>query len=147
MKITSRFTIALHIISAIDYFKDREKVTSNFLAGSVGVNPVIVRNIMGNLKDASIIDVSQGKSGIRIAMSLDEITFYDIYRAVDNTGEEGIFRFHDKPNEKCPVGRNIHRAVDEKLHKIQHAMEFEMKQITLASVVEDIRGEILKEKI
>ena len=36
MQITSKFTIAVHIITAIDYFKDHEKVTSNFLAGSVG---------------------------------------------------------------------------------------------------------------
>ena len=41
MQITSKFTIAAHIIAAIDYFKDSEKVTSNFLAGSVGANPVI----------------------------------------------------------------------------------------------------------
>ena len=48
MQITSRFTIAVHIITAIDYFKDSEKVTSNFLAGSVGSNPVIVRNSQGS---------------------------------------------------------------------------------------------------
>lgn len=48
MQITSRFTIAVHIITAIDYFKDTEKVTSNFLAGSVGTNPVIIRTVMAN---------------------------------------------------------------------------------------------------
>ena len=83
MQITSRFTIAVHIITAIDYFKDNEKVTSNFLAGSVGANPVIVRNVMGNLKEAGIIDISQGKSGITLVKKLDEITFYDVYKAVD----------------------------------------------------------------
>ena len=88
MQITSRFTIAVHIITAIDYFKDHEKVTSGFLAGSVGANPVIVRNVMGNLKDAGIIDISQGKSGISLARSLDDITFYDIYKAVDSVSDE-----------------------------------------------------------
>ena len=38
MQITSRFTIAVHIITAIDYFQDKEKVTSSFLACSVGAN-------------------------------------------------------------------------------------------------------------
>lgn len=38
MQITNRFTIAVHILSCIDYFKGRETVTGNFLAGSVGVN-------------------------------------------------------------------------------------------------------------
>ena len=89
MQITSRFTIAIHIITAIDYFQDTAKVTSNFLAGSVGANPVIVRNIMGDLKSAGIIDISQGKSGIALARDLEDITFYDVYRAVGCVGEEG----------------------------------------------------------
>ena len=55
MQITSRFTIAVHIICALEYFGNSETVTSNFLAGSVGANPVIVRNVMGNLKEAGII--------------------------------------------------------------------------------------------
>ena len=145
MQITSKFTIAVHVITAIDYFKDHEKVTSNFLAGSVGANPVIVRNVMGNLKEAGIIDISQGKSGITLAKRLDDITFYDIYRAVDSISDEGLFHFHENPNANCPVGRNIHKAVDEKLLKVQQAMEAEMKQITLSDVVEDTRKEILSE--
>lgn len=147
MQITSRFTIAVHIIAATDYFKDTEKVTSKFLAGSVGVNPVIIRNVMGELKDAGIIDISQGKSGLTLARPLDEITFYDIYKAVDSVNdEEGLFHFHENPNANCPVGRNIHKAVDPELVKVQQAMEGEMKKITLADVVNDTRKEILAEK-
>ena len=145
MQITSRFTIAVHIITAIDYFKDSEKVTSNFLAGSVGANPVIVRNVMGNLKEAGIIDISQGKSGITLVKRLDEITFYDVYKAVDCVNDEGLFHFHENPNPACPVGRNIHKALDEELHSIQDAMENQMRKITLADVVEKTRQEIRKE--
>ena len=119
MQITSRFTIAVHIITAIDYFKDSEKVTSNFLAGSVGANPVIVRNVMGNLKEAGIIDISQGKSGITLVKRLDEITFYDVYKAVDCVNDEGLFHFHENPNPQCPVGKNIHALLDDKLKGIQ----------------------------
>ena len=145
MQITSKFTIAVHIITAIDYFKDSEKVTSSFLAGSVGANPVIVRNVMGNLKEAEIIDISQGKSGITLARKLDEISFYDIYKAVDCVSDEGLFHFHENPNTDCPVGRNIHTAVGGRLLKVQQAMEKELKEILLADVVEDTRKEILQE--
>ena len=96
---------------------------------------------MGNLKEAGIIDISQGKSGITLAKSLDNITFFDVY----SVSEEGIFHFHENPNANCPVGRNIHRAVDGKLLKVQQAMETEMKQITLSDVAEDTRKEILSE--
>ena len=142
MQITSKFTIAVHIITAIDYFKDSEKVTSNFLAGSVGANPVIVRNVMGSLKEAGIIDISQGKSGIRLAKELNKITFFDVYKAVDCVNEEGLFHFHENPNMACPVGRNIHKAVEGKLLRVQQAMEDEMKSITLADVVTDTKCKI-----
>ena len=139
MQITSKFTIAIHIITAIDYFGDTMKVTSSFLAGSVGANPVIVRNVMGNLKAAGIIETSQGKSGIRLARKLDEITFYDIYRAVECVDDRGLFHFHENPSIRCPVGRNIHRALDGKLRKVQDAMEAELRRITVADVESDIR--------
>lgn len=147
MQITSKFTIAVHIIAAIDYFKDSEKVTSSFLAGSVGANPVIVRNVMGNLKESGIIDISQGRSGITLAKELDEITFFDVYKAVDCVNDEGLFHFHENPNMDCPVGRNIHKALDEELLNIQSAMENQMKSITIAEVVKRTRQEIQKEAI
>ena len=142
MQITSRFTIAVHIITAIDYFRDEMKVTSNFLAGSVGANPVIVRTVMGNLKDAGIISISQGKSGIGLAKRLDEISFYDIYKAIDPVGEEGLFHFHENPNIKCPVGRNIHAALDTRLRQVQDTMEKEMKSLTVAEVAADVKKKI-----
>lgn len=139
MQITSKFTIAAHIIAAIDYFKDSEKVTSNFLAGSVGANPVIVRNVMGNLKESGIIAISQGKSGISLAKELSKITFYDVYKAVDCVDDSGLFHFHENPNINCPVGRNIHSAMDEKLQRVQSIMENELSRITMADVVADVR--------
>lgn len=142
MQITSKFTIAIHIITAIDYFGDTMKVTSSFLAGSVGANPVIVRNVMGNLKAAGIIETSQGKSGIRLARKLDEITFYDIYRAVECVDDRGLFHFHENPSIRGAVGRNIHRALDGKLRKVQDAMEAELRRITVADVESDIRKEV-----
>jgi DNA-binding IscR family transcriptional regulator len=142
MQMTSKFTIAVHILTAIDYFKDNEKVTSSFLAGSTGANPVIVRNVMGQLKEAGLICISQGKSGIALSKGLDEISFYDIYKAVDCVGEGGLFNFHEKPNMLCPVGRNIHRAMDDKLQQIQNAMEDSLKTIRVSDVERDIVNEI-----
>lgn len=145
MQITSRFTIAVHIITAIDYFKDTQKVTSRFLSSSVGVNAVIVRNIMSELKQAGIIDASRGKSGITLARPLKDISFYDIYKAVDGVSDEGLFHFHENPSPLCPVGRNIHKALDGRLADVQKAMEDEMKTITLDGVVHDTRKAISAE--
>ena len=78
---------------------------------------------MGTLKEAGIIEISQGKSGISLAKGLDEITFYDVYKAVDCVDDDGLFHFHENPNFNCPVGRNIHIAMDEKLQRVQSIME------------------------
>ena len=147
MQIASKFTIAVHILTAAEYFSDREKVTSGFLAGSVGANPVIIRNVMGALKEAGMINISQGRSGITLAKPLPDITLLDICQALNCIGSEGLFHFHEHPNEQCPVGRNIHKALDEKLSKVQEAMEGELKKITLADVVAAARHEIRLEKL
>lgn len=63
MQISSRFTLAVHIFACIDVFKDEYKVTSDFLAGSTNVNPVIVRKILGQLKAAGLVEVARGFGG------------------------------------------------------------------------------------
>lgn len=131
MQISSRFTIALHIFTAVDVFKDDYKVTSDFLAGSINTNPVIIRNILTQLKNAGLIKVARGTGGIELTRELSEITFFDVYQAIEPLENGDLFRFHEAPNPKCPVGRNIHELLDEKLKDIQNAMEERMKEYTL----------------
>lgn len=131
MQISSRFTIALHIFTCVEYFKDMEKITSDFLSGSISSNPVIIRNILSQLRKAGLITVARGTGGIEITRDLSEISFYDIYMAVEAVKEEGLFHFHESPNPMCPVGKNIHRLLDDKLVQIQEAMENKMKEYTL----------------
>lgn len=60
MQISSRFSIAIHMFTCIEYFKGDYKITSEFIADSVGVNPVIIRKIMSQLRDAGLVDVARG---------------------------------------------------------------------------------------
>ena len=131
MQITSRFTVALHIFTCVEVFKDEYKVTSDFLAGSINTNPVLIRKILTQLKAAGLITVARGTGGIAVTRPLSEITFYDVYQAIEPVENGDLFRFHENPNPKCPVGRNIHALLDNKLKAIQSAMEDEMKKYTL----------------
>ena len=139
MQITSKFTVAVHILTCIDIFGGQMRVTSDFLSGSTGVNAVIVRNVLGQLRMAGIVETRQGSGGAHLAKALDEITLYDIYKAVDCVDDEGLFHFHENPNADCPVGRNIHKAMDRRLEAVQAALENELKSTTLAQVVSDTR--------
>ena len=139
MQITSKFTVAVHILTCIDIFDGQMRVTSDFLSGSTGVNAVIVRNVLGQLRNAGIVETRQGSGGAHLAKALDEITLYDIYKAVDCVDEEGLFHFHENPNAECPVGRNIHKAMDDRLEAAQASLENQLKRTTLAEVVADTR--------
>lgn len=145
MQISSKFTIGVHLLALVDYLGEDEKATSTVLANSIGVNPVIVRNVMRNLKEAGLISVSQGKSGISLTKTPDQITFYDVYKAVESVKDEGLFHFHENPNPECPIGRNIHKVMDSKLIRVQQRMEDEMRKITLADVMTDIHNELKNE--
>ena len=146
MQIGSKFTIGVHIITAIDYFRDMDRVNSEFLARSIGVNPVIVRTVISQLREAGIVQTKRGSSGAELSKRLDEITLYDIYKAVGSVDpEEGLFHFHEQPNPECPVGRNIHKVLDQHLLDAQRALEAELRSTTMADIAEDTRKAVIKE--
>lgn len=143
MQISSRFTLAIHIFACIDTFGGEHKVTSDFLAGSTNVNPVIIRKILGQLKSAGLVNVARGTGGATAAKALKDITFLDIYHAVECVEDKKLFHFHENPNTDCPVGRNIHHILDDKLIRVQNAMEAELAAITLEDLKKDMEKFLL----
>ena len=73
MQISTKFTIAIHILAAVDYFGKNQKITSDFLSSSIGTNPVIIRNIMSELKNAGLIETKRGPGGITMTRKPEEI--------------------------------------------------------------------------
>ena len=137
MQISSRFTIAVHILICIETFKEDYKITSDFLASSVNVNPVVIRRLLQQLKKAGIINVKRGSGGAYIEKPLDKITLLDVYNAVECIDNGNLFHFHENPNSRCPVGRNIHSVLYRRLDSIQQAMEREMSSVTLQDIADD----------
>lgn len=89
--------------------------------------------------------MQRGSGGASVAKPLEGITFFDVYRAVECIEKGELFHFHENPSAQCPVGRNIHHILDDKLQRIQDAMEQEMKKITIADVMADTEKYIAKE--
>ena len=139
MKITSRFTVALHTLLAIRTFGKDRKITSDFIASSVNVNPVVIRRTLLSLKAAGLIDVKAGSGGATLIKDTVDITLYDVYKAVDCI-DGGMFHFHENPNLECPVGKNIHTVLDSHLLAAQIAMENQLKSVTLADLEKELSG-------
>ena len=145
MQISTKFTIAIHLLAAIAYFSEGHRVTSEFLAGSIGTNPVIVRGVMLKLRGAGLIETKRGPGSIRLLRQLSAITFLDVYRAVETGSGKALFHFHEHPNPQCPVGRNIHRSLDGMLLDIQQRFEADLASHTVADVLNRIHACARKE--
>ena len=120
MKITSRFTVAVHTLLAIHIL----------------VNPVVIRRTLQSLKAAGLVSVRAGSGGAVLTKAPAEISLYDVYSAMDCVEGENLFHFHDHPNPACPVGRRIHALLDGNLVRAQRAMEDELRGVSLADLAE-----------
>ena len=135
MKISVRFTAAVHTLLCIQFFERERRVTSEFIAASTGVNAVIIRKILLQLQKAALVETAAGVGGSHLARPLADITLLDVYRAINGgDGEREVFSFHPQPNERCPVGRSIHRVLDPALDRAQAALEAELAKTTLDSL-------------
>jgi len=136
MKISVRFTAAVHTLLCILYFEKDYRVTSDFIAASTGVNAVIIRKILLQLQKAGLIQTAAGVGGSHLIKTPDKIDLLSIYNAINEGADEReLFNFHPSPNPQCPLGKNIHRVLDPALDNAQKAMEAELKKITLADML------------
>lgn len=133
MQISTRFTIAVHALLCVMHFSPERKVTSGFIAGSVGANPVVIRRTLGQLRDAGIVRVEAGVGGTELARPASDVTLLDVYSAVESVSGS-LFDFHANPNPDCPVGGNVHAVLDDELAAAQAALEARLAQTTLADL-------------
>ena len=137
MQIPSRFTIAVHTLMCIDHFAGQHKATSEFIASSVNVNPVIIRQVLQKLKAAGLVTVERGAGGAALARPASDITLLDVLQAIE--GVKGpLFNFHENPNPACPVGATVRPVLEGRLQKAQSAMEQELASTSLADLLKDV---------
>lgn len=134
MKISTRFTVAVHILSLIA-IDTNNLCTSEWIAGSVNTNPVVIRRIIGMLKKSGLVSVTSGTGGASLNKSLEEITLLDVYRAVDVVDKGELFQFQESPNPNCPIGSNIQGVLELILLRAQEAMEQVLADVTMEELV------------
>jgi Rrf2 family protein len=139
MTISSRFAVAVHILTLLETGRG-EPLTSEYMAGSVSTNPAVVRRILSMLARAGLTRARLGAGGGTVlARPAEGITLRDVYRAVEC---DHLFALHhEKPNPKCPVGRNIQAVLERATDAAQNALEKELGERTLADVMAEVRAE------
>ena len=137
MKISSRFSVAVHMLSVLDIGKDLV-CTSEVIASSVNTNPVVIRRVTGMLKKAGLVSVNAGCGGANLLKPVEDITLLDVYKAVEVVKEGQLFKIHEDSDPNCKVGSKIHFVLEGVLHRTKTAMEMELRSVTIADIVEDI---------
>lgn len=130
----SQYAVAVHVLSLISSYP--EHASSAEIAASVGTNPVVIRNVTGLLRRAGLLSTQRGVAGAALTRPAAQITLLDVYRAVN--GQDSVFRLHEHPHPRCPVGANIQATLEQRFGEAQAAMERELARTTLADVLSDL---------
>jgi Rrf2 family protein len=133
---SSRFAVAVHILALLGTRGDAW-VTSDYAAGSVKTNPVVVRRLLGLLRRAGLVRIQPGpRGGARLARPADRITLAEVYQAVEEGQLLGLHRH--PPNPRCPVGRNIGGVLGGVFGEAESALLGVLKRKSIEDVVKDV---------
>jgi Rrf2 family protein len=106
----TRLATAIHILTILAEFTE-QWVSSDLMAKSMNINPVIVRKELSVLVDSGFVTSHKGKDGgYRLNKNSLEISIADVYLAVKNS--EVLGKKNRNPNPQCTIGKNINRNLD-----------------------------------
>lgn len=124
-----RYPIALHILTLLSK-TETELMSSDYIAGSININPALARKEISNLRNHGFIDSKEGKGGgYSLAKPARQITLADIYRAVKEAHVLGVAK--NTPNPDCPVGKQINKNIEELYEELDQAFLAKLETKTL----------------
>ncbi len=133
---TSRFAVAVHVLTLLAMARDDESLCSEYLASSVNTNPVVIRRLLGILRKAQLVEVQPGAhGGARLAKPARRITLSEVHAAFD----ERAFAPHAAPpNADCPAGRVLPGILDDIFFDAEHALRKHLARTTIADVTKRV---------
>lgn len=127
---SGRFSISLHILTLLDKFPD-EPLSSEYIAGSININPVLVRKEIANLRKAGMVETKEGKTGgASLAKPARKILLSEVYDAVRQVPILG--RHKNMPNPNCRIGKQISRHLNSLYDEVEDALVNTLAKTTLA---------------
>ena len=138
MRISNQCSMALHTLVLLEIMKDK-KLTSERIARSVGCNPVMIRTLLGKLKEAGLVDIHRGTGGAVLRKEPKDITVWDVYHAVDPDSIKHFIGKHSHPYSQCSVGQQIENILEIPYEKVRKAVRQAMAETTLEDMVEACR--------
>lgn len=127
--ISGKFAITLHILTLMSKYPD-DFLSSEYIAGSLNMNPVLVRKEIANLKKHRVVESKEGKNGgTKLLKPAGAITLEDIFRMTFNKVTLGYSK--NEPNPACPVGKNINTNLETLYCDINQSISKQLSKISL----------------
>lgn len=134
--ISSKVAVAVHVLAYLAWRRG-EPVTSETIASSVNTHPVVVRRIVGSLRNAGLVSVQPGVGGgAQLAREPGEVSLLDVYRAVEE--KESLFAVHAGPKRHCGIGSNIRDVLCGVFCHAQQGMEAVLAGVTVSDVLRQV---------
>jgi len=128
----------MHILTLLATSK-QPWVSSQYLAGSINVDPAAVRRELANLQKHRIVKSKAGKyGGSRLARPANDISLAEVYRAVRPSPILG--RRHEDPNPRCPVGNQINDQLECLYREAETAFEKKLRGQSLSDFCNRFNG-------
>lgn len=136
MKVSTRFSDAIHLLAFINIYNGKIPLTSKTIAGSIETSPVMVRQLMSSLRKTGLLQTTHGTPNPKLARPTDQISLLDIYLAVEK--DKPLFEIDRKTNPHCIVGGNIQPTLESFYGEAEIAAKAKLNQIKLADVIDTI---------
>lgn len=131
MKRNSRLSLALHTVGHMAAEPDRPQ-TSAEIAAHAGTNPVVVRRVLGKLREAGLLTSEKGHAGgWKLAREPKKITLADVYLALD---ERLIASDNENDVHQCSVANALHNQISEVMEDIEKDLVQRLSSTTIADV-------------
>ncbi|KKB86320.1 hypothetical protein VW29_02950 [Devosia limi DSM 17137] len=132
MKRSSRLSIALHALVHLAAQPDAAQ-TSTTLSVCLMTNPVVVRRVMGELREAGLVASTKGHNGgWRLLRPVAEITLFDVYAAL---GESLLLRTESDPGDQtCMIVRSVDQLMGDFLTDAEALLAARLKRVSLAEI-------------
>jgi Rrf2 family protein len=106
-----RFPMAVHILTLLSK-AEGELLSSDYIAGSININPALARKEISNLRNNGLIESKEGKSGgYSLGKPANQISLADVYLLVRTQPLLGAAK--NIPNPDCPIGKQINKNIDD----------------------------------
>ncbi|MDR7210742.1 Rrf2 family transcriptional regulator [Flavobacterium piscis] len=127
--ISGKFAITIHILTLLTKFPN-DFLSSEFIAGSMNLNPVLVRKEIANLKAHHIVESKEGKNGgTKLSKAASNITLKEIFEMTFDNINLGYAK--NQPNPDCPVGKKINQNLAELYANMNEKVSLQLTNITL----------------